>query len=113
MYLIPETSDHRDPEVGVGKCHTLTRLFLLVFSDNQECNYCICNMLLFVLRSRARATSELEGACSILDKDTKVQLKWPLTSAVIRSTRNHQGSVLTLHIVSLHFRIGCKTWRTS
>ncbi len=37
-------------------------------------------MLLPVLKSRAGAVSELEGACSILDTDTKVQLKRPLTS---------------------------------
>ncbi len=37
-------------------------------------------MLLPVLKSRVRAISELEGACSILDMDTKVQLKRPLTS---------------------------------
>ncbi len=37
-------------------------------------------MLLPVLKFRARAISELEGACSILDMDTKVQLKRPLTS---------------------------------
>ncbi len=37
-------------------------------------------MLLPVLKSRARAISELEGACSILDIDTKAQLKRPLTS---------------------------------
>ncbi len=37
-------------------------------------------MLLPVLKSRARAISELEGACSILDMDTKVQLKRALTS---------------------------------
>ncbi len=35
--------------------------------------------------------SEPEGACSILDMDTKVQLKWTLTSftpAVVHSNRN-------------------------
>ncbi len=37
-------------------------------------------MLLPVLKFRARAISELKGACSILDMDTKVQLKRPLTS---------------------------------
>ncbi len=37
-------------------------------------------MLLPVLKSRARVISKLEGACSILDMDTKVQLKRPLTS---------------------------------
>ncbi len=51
-----------------------------VFPGNQECKYCSCNMLLPVLKSRARAISELEGVCSILDMDTKVQLKRPLTS---------------------------------
>ncbi len=35
-------------------------------------------MLLPVPKSRARAISELEGECSIMD--TKVQLKRPLTS---------------------------------
>ncbi len=37
-------------------------------------------MLLPVLKSRVRAISELEGACSILNIDTKVQLKRPLPS---------------------------------
>ncbi len=37
-------------------------------------------MLLSVLKSRAIAISELEGACSILDMHITVQLKWPLTS---------------------------------
>ncbi len=37
-------------------------------------------MLLPVLKSRAIAISEFEGTCSILDMDTKVQLKRPLTS---------------------------------
>ncbi len=37
-------------------------------------------MFLPVLKSRATAISELEGACSILDMDTKVLLKRPLRS---------------------------------
>ncbi len=37
-------------------------------------------MLLPVLKSRARAISEFEGACGILGMDTNVQLKRPLTS---------------------------------
>ncbi len=81
-------------------------------------------MLLPVLKSRERAISELEGACSILDMDTKVQLKRPLTSfapavivlAGIAYAAHAPDIALALarhDWFTLHFRIGRKTWRTS
>ncbi len=71
-------------------------------------------MLLSVLKSRARAISELEGACSILDMDTNVQLKRPLTScapavivlsgiAYAAPASNIAGSVLALRMIGLRY----------
>ncbi len=88
-------------------------------------------MLLPVLTSRARAISELEGACSILDMDTKAPLKQPLTSLtlavvvlagiayVVPAPDMALALAKTLFLrrrhdlFTLHFRISRKTWRTS
>ncbi len=90
-------------------------------------------MLLPVLTSRARAISELEGACSILDMDTKAQLKQPLNlltlAVVVLAGIAYAVPAPDIHVAlalaktvflrrrrdlfTLHFRIGRKTWRTS
>ncbi len=129
----------------MARCHTLTprgygeERFVAIVTRNSSSKFFPATksgsivvaiiMLLPVLKSRARAISELEGACSILDMDTKVQLKRPLTSfapivvvlARIAYTTPAPDIALPLpkgvflryrhDWFMLRFRIGRKTWR--